>query len=101
MGTRRTEHNSQLRPPPTGDYGAAEVSYVRRGTREACPRPTGDVYEQHADAVADLVTRGESAESLLDRHAPTGASGAGVQRAVQRWATQPAEAVGNRHIVQT
>lgn len=44
----------------------------------------GDVYEQHADAVADLVARGESAETLLDVHAPSGARIAGVQRAVQR-----------------
>ncbi len=42
----------------------------------------GDVYERHADAVADCVTRGESAEALLDQHAPVGAS-TGVQRAVQ------------------
>lgn len=47
----------------------------------------GDAYEQHADAVADLVTRGESAEALLDRYAPAGATGASVQRAVQRWGT--------------
>lgn len=46
---------------------------------------SGDLYEQHADAVADLVVRGESAQGLLDEH--TGgprAAGAGVQRAVQR-----------------
>jgi hypothetical protein len=29
----------------------------------------GDVYEQHADAVADAVVRGQSAEALLDQHA--------------------------------
>lgn len=43
----------------------------------------GDVYEQHADAVADRVTSGQSAEALLDQHAPAGAKGAGVQRSVQ------------------
>jgi len=31
---------------------------------------TGDRYEQHADKVADLVVRGESAEHVLDEHAP-------------------------------
>jgi hypothetical protein len=31
---------------------------------------TGDRYEQHADKVADLVVRGESAERVLDEHAP-------------------------------
>jgi hypothetical protein len=48
----------------------------------------GDTYEQHADAVADEVVKGESAESLLDQVAgsvPHGAStavasGANVQR---------------------
>lgn len=40
---------------------------------------TGDVYEQHADEVADRVVRGESAESLLDEHASVPA-----QPAVQR-----------------
>jgi hypothetical protein len=41
----------------------------------------GDSYEQHADAVADLVVQGKSAESLLDQHA---GSGGGGSRAVQR-----------------
>jgi hypothetical protein len=40
----------------------------------------GDVYEQHADAVADLVVAGQSAESQLDQF---GGSGGG--RAVQRY----------------
>lgn len=35
----------------------------------------GDAHERHADAVADLVVRGESAEQLLDQYA--GASGGG------------------------
>ncbi len=35
----------------------------------------GDAFEQHADAVADAVVRGESAEALLDEVAPGGASG--------------------------
>jgi len=34
----------------------------------------GDVYEQHADAVADQVVRGGSAEQLLDTMAPGGES---------------------------
>ncbi|HVK78952.1 MAG TPA: DUF4157 domain-containing protein [Kofleriaceae bacterium] len=42
----------------------------------------GDAYERHADAVADAVVRGESAEALLD-HGP-GGGGGGVQRAIQR-----------------
>ncbi|HEX2691428.1 MAG TPA: DUF4157 domain-containing protein [Kofleriaceae bacterium] len=41
----------------------------------------GDAYEQHADAVADQVVAGRSAEGLLDRFAPAGGGSAG---AVQR-----------------
>jgi hypothetical protein len=47
---------------------------------------TGDVYERHADEVADAVVRGEPAQGLLDRLAPSGGAGrggvgrAGVQR---------------------
>jgi hypothetical protein len=37
----------------------------------------GDPYEQHADAVADLVVQGKSAESLLDQHAGPGAASEG------------------------
>jgi hypothetical protein len=41
----------------------------------------GDAYEQHADAVADAVVRGESAEALLDEHAGAGPTQAStVQR---------------------
>src|SRR5262249_8356100 len=35
----------------------------------------GDAYERHADAVADRVVAGESAEDLLDQRAVSGASG--------------------------
>ncbi|HEY4241747.1 MAG TPA: DUF4157 domain-containing protein [Kofleriaceae bacterium] len=44
----------------------------------------GDPYEQHANAVAALVVRGESAEALLERYAsPRGAAPAGaIQRRV-------------------
>jgi hypothetical protein len=43
---------------------------------------SGDVYERHADEVADAVVRGDSAVGLLDRMAPGGAGGRGGQ--VQR-----------------
>jgi hypothetical protein len=42
----------------------------------------GDPYERHADAVADRVVAGQSAEDLLDRGAASGAPGA--MQAVQR-----------------
>lgn len=42
----------------------------------------GDRYERHADAVADQVVRGRSAETLLDRLAPASSRAASVQRQV-------------------
>ena len=49
----------------------------------------GDKYEQHADAVADLVVQGKSAESLLDSYAGGGSSAgdAGVQHKLHQTAT--------------
>ena len=46
----------------------------------------GDPYEQHADAVADAVVAGRSAEALLDVHADgkAGAGGGAVQRKITR-----------------
>src|SRR5439155_9382707 len=47
----------------------------------------GDRYEQHADAVADRVVRGESAEAVLDKHGsvePTGGERATSESAIQR-----------------
>jgi hypothetical protein len=49
---------------------------------------TGDVHEQHADAVADRVVTGESAEPLLDRHAGAGPAAGPAGAAVQRMVTQ-------------
>ncbi|CAN5847045.1 hypothetical protein BH11MYX3_BH11MYX3_21330 [soil metagenome] len=44
----------------------------------------GDEYERHADAVADLVVQGKSAEALLDQIAPRGSTGGGGGGEVQR-----------------
>jgi hypothetical protein len=45
----------------------------------------GDAYERHADAVADTVVRGESAEGLLSEMAgPAAAGGAVQQKALQK-----------------
>lgn len=44
----------------------------------------GDAYETHANAVADLVVRGESAERLLDEYSPARGTGARGGGAVQR-----------------
>jgi hypothetical protein len=43
----------------------------------------GDVHEQHADAIADKVVRGESAESLLDQYSGRGGA-AGLQFHIRR-----------------
>ena len=54
---------------------------------------TGDAYEQHADAVADLVVQGKSAAPLLD--AGPGGSSPGAGPALQRQeAPTPAPAAG-------
>jgi hypothetical protein len=45
---------------------------------------TGDVYERHADAVADVVVAGNSAEPLLDEMAGKGAGAAPATPALQR-----------------
>jgi hypothetical protein len=48
---------------------------LRGGVGEA-----GDPHEQHANAVADGVVRGQSVEHLLDRHAGDGSGAPAVQR---------------------
>lgn len=53
----------------------------------------GDRYEQHADAVADAVVAGRSAESLLDGFAPSSASHASAGSATQRKPVQLVAAV--------
>ena len=55
----------------------------------------GDAYEQHADAVADQVVRGESAEDLLDEYEGGSPS---VQRSVVQLDRRPLSAAGNRLI---
>jgi hypothetical protein len=83
--------------PPDLQLAAHEAAHVvqqRGGVRlaDGLGRP-GDRYEQHADAVADAIVRGESAEPLLDTMAHRGATGgAAVQgQAIQR-ADAPAPA---------
>ena len=65
----------------TAAHEAAHVVQQRQGGKPAGGMgKAGDTYEQHADKVADLVVKGESAEALLDR-APGagGGKGGGVQ----------------------
>ena len=64
----------------TAAHEAAHVVQQREGVQLAGGvGKAGDVYEKHADAVADKVVAGESAETLLDQHA-----GGGGEAAVQK-----------------
>jgi hypothetical protein len=63
----------------TAAHEAAHVIQQRAGVQlKADIGEVGDRYEQHADAVADLVVQGRSAEALLGAHTG-GASGRGLQ----------------------
>jgi hypothetical protein len=64
----------------TAAHEAAHVVQQRAGVSlKGGFGQTGDAYERHADAVADRVVSGESAEDLLDQRAGGGASAAAVQ----------------------
>ncbi len=83
----------------TAAHEAAHVVQQRAGVQlKGGVGVEGDVYEQHADQVADLVVAGRSAEALLDRHAaPAGpaapaqlaGSAAGVQAKWLKHAQSP------------
>lgn len=67
----------------TAAHEAAHVVQQRGGVQlSGGVGKAGDAYEQHADAVADKVVAGESAEALLDEHAGDGVARA--SNAVQR-----------------
>ena len=89
MGARAYASGNQVAFATTPDlhlaaHEAAHVVQQRGGVQlSGGVGAAGDIYERHAEAVAELVTRGESAEALLDQHAPSGGAGSGVQRAVQ------------------
>ncbi len=68
-------------------HEAAHVVQQRAGVQlKGGVGEVGDAYENHADAVADLVVQGKSAESLLDTMAPSSAASAGgvQQSPIQR-----------------
>jgi len=65
----------------TAAHEAAHVVQQRQGVSlSGGVGKSGDGYERHADAVADAVVSGRSAEGLLDQ----GAGGGGATQAVQR-----------------
>ena len=63
----------------TAAHEAAHVVQQQHGVQRKSDGGGGDVYERHADEVADRVVRGESAEALLDAH-----GGGGGGHAMQR-----------------
>jgi hypothetical protein len=79
-------HVAFARPPDlhTTAHEAAHVVQQRGGIdlEEGLGRQ-GDAYERHADAVADRVVKGASAEALLDEVATPGRSGGARTGAVQ------------------
>ncbi len=65
----------------TAAHEAAHVVQQRAGVHlKGGLGEAGDAYEQHADAVADAVVRGESAEGLLGAVHVVGDSGPAIQR---------------------
>jgi len=81
-------------PSPSLHLAAHEAAHViQQRAGVALSRGVGargDAYEQHADAVADAVVRGESAEALLSQVAPGGGATSAVQlRAVEPGPTEP------------
>ena len=68
----------------TAAHEAAHVVQQRAGVQlKGGVGQVGDSYERHADAVADLVVQGKSAEGVLGEMAPGGGGGAVQAKAVQ------------------
>ena len=68
----------------TAAHEAAHVVQQRAGIHlKGGVGESHDEHERHADAVADLVVAGQSAEGLLDRYRSPGAAALAVQRAVK------------------
>jgi hypothetical protein len=77
----------------TAAHEAAHVVQQREGlSLSGGVGRAGDAYEQHADAVADLVVRGESATALLESR-----SGGGGAAAIQRTPAPAAQGVPGVH----
>jgi hypothetical protein len=83
----------------TAAHEAAHVVQQRGGVQLAGGvGKSGDRYEQHADAVADLVVQGKSSEALLDEHAggPGGAGQAGGAVQMRRVLDDPDDLLFDR-----
>lgn len=76
----------------TAAHEAAHVVQQRAGVQLSDNvGQVGDPYERHADAVAEHVVGGRSAETLLDQMAPAGSRSFGVQRQVVQRAPIPTD----------
>jgi hypothetical protein len=76
-------HVAFASPPSlhTAAHEAAHVVQQRGGVQlKGGVGESGDAHEQHANAVADAVVQGKSAETLLDRYASSGGGSPAVQR---------------------
>ncbi len=75
----------------TAAHEAAHVVQQRGGVQlKGGVGQSGDAYEKHADAVADKVVAGQSAEGLLDQMAGGRSAGAAAGKAVQKKEKMPA-----------
>jgi len=89
------EHIAFARSPSlrTAAHEAAHVVQQRSGMRPAGGTgAAGDVFEQHADRVADAVVSGRTSEALLDTYAPSSASASASASAPAVVQRQPTEA---------
>ena len=82
-----TDGKAAFKGSPTLHTAAHEAAHFVQqasgvATKDGLGR-SGDSYEQHADAVADRVVAGLSAESLLDEMAGSGGGGGGVVQCKQ------------------
>ncbi|HAN32680.1 MAG TPA: hypothetical protein DCQ06_13890, partial [Myxococcales bacterium] len=76
----------------TAAHEAAHVVQQRSGVQlDGGVGQAGDSYEQHADAVADKVVAGESAQGLLDEMSGGGDEGGGVQAKTEKSAPKASE----------
>lgn len=79
----------------TEAHEAAHVIQQRRGVAlKGGVGAAGDEYERHADAVADVVVAGRSAEALLGEVSDRGGGGAVQRQAVQFWGDEHLEFTG-------
>jgi len=85
----------------TAAHEAAHVIQQRGGVQlKGGVGESGDAHERHADAVADAVVQGKSAEGLLDRYGGgAGGGGGGGVTAVQRFGRDEHADIPTKHLI--